>query len=433
MSTTIPTGSLADFEKYTRELRRLLFQSGINRQDERLVAALDGEPGRKLRESVRGTLLRESGTFFTGAKISSRLVRGLTNICRTGAVDPACGAGDLLLAVARNLPIRRTFEETMEAWAACLAGCDIHGEFVTATKLRLCLLALQRGVALPSSQMNMSDILVKITSADGMTHSPLDEPKLVVMNPPYTRVTAPDDCEWAEGLVSSAALFVDRWLELIPRAGRLIALLPDVLRTGSNYRAWRESVLRRSSLEHLEILGRFDQSADVDVFAATFLVGSGRVVGGPGAWKWTNGSRISTVGDRFSVHVGSIVPHRDRKAGRQHAYLNAKAAPPWGTCKRLSGRIRTERTVFQPPCVVVRRTSSPSDAMRAIGTVILGSRSVAVENHLLVLTPYNDSVEECYELIKILKSAKTTKWLNQRIRCRHLTVDAVAAIPWWSD
>ena len=148
---------------------------------------------------------------------------------------------------------------------------------------------------------------------------------------------------------------------------------------------------------------------------------------------WSKAKHRAIIGTRFAVGVGTIVPHRDRKVGELRAYLNAQAAPPWGTCMRLNARTRTKRRLFKPPFVVIRRTSSPSDPVRAIGTVVLGTRKVAVENHMLVLTPRKATVEECRKLMGVLKSTKTTKWLNQRIRCRHLTVEAVRDIPWWSD
>jgi len=195
---------------------------------------------------------------------------------------------------------------------------------------------------------------------------------------PVTRVAAPDDCCWAEGL------------------------------------------------------GRFDRSADVDVFVAHLAVGS-KSAPRVNTWQWSKETRRSTVADHFFVQVGTIVPHRDRKTGRQRAFLNAKAAPRWGICKRLNEHVRTKRSVFKPPFVVIRRTSSPRDKMRAVATIVVGRRQVAVENHLLVLTPHKKSVKQCWRLIENLKSKKTTDWLNQRIRCPHLTVAAVSAIPWWSN
>jgi hypothetical protein len=425
----IPSGSLKSFEIYTNELYNHFFISRTKRNDVALTAALNGEPGAKLRESVRGDLLRSTGTFFTGAAISRGLFQGLYQI--EGAVDPSCGAGDLLIEVARKLPLKQTFEETIENWSQLLSGCDIHREFVAAAKLRICLVALQRGVPPPKSTLNVSRFLPNIVVEDGLLYEPLQKPRLVVMNPPYTRMIAPDYCSWGAGLVSSAALFVDRWLKVIPEGGRLVAILPDVLRTGSNYRLWRETVLKGRRLERVQILGRFDDFADVDVFRADFVVEDGATR--PRDWIWWKSKCRMTIGKQFAIGVGTIVPHRDPKTGTRRAYLNAKAAPAWGTCSRLTAKIRTKRKLFKPPFVVVRRTSSPNDPARAIGTIVLGTRPVAVENHLLVLTPFHRTLRECRKLIAVLKSHKTTKWLNRRIRCRHLTVEAVRDIPWWND
>ena len=86
--------------------------------------------------------------------------------------------------------------------------------------------------------------------------------------------------------------------------------------------------------------------------------------------------------------------------------------------------------MFEPPFVVVRRTSSPSDRNRAVATVIVGEKSVAVENHLLVLLPKDGEVKNCHKLVQVLALAGTNDFLNAGIRCRHLTTGVVAQIPW---
>jgi hypothetical protein len=87
--------------------------------------------------------------------------------------------------------------------------------------------------------------------------------------------------------------------------------------------------------------------------------------------------------------------------------------------------------VVRPPFVVVRRTSRPSTngEARIVYNLVLGSQPVAVENHLIVLRPIDGSLSTCRAAIKVLKSSSVTKWLDNRIRCRHLTVDTVASIP----
>jgi hypothetical protein len=39
-------------------------------------------------------------------------------------------------------------------------------------------------------------------------------------------------------------------------------------------------------------------------------------------------------------------------------------------------------------------------------------------------------LRDCEKLVQVLRRESTTEWLNERIRCRHLTVSAVADIPW---
>ena len=127
------------------------------------------------------------------------------------------------------------------------------------------------------------------------------------------------------------------------------------------------------------------------------------------------------------------MPHRDPHSGQPCAYLEARLAPPWDSIRvdeNSQGR-RYAGTTYKPPFVVVRRTSSPSEKYRATATIVLGNRQVAVENHLIILVPKNETVTECIELVKRLKHTKTNNWLNERIRCRHLTVSALRDLPWW--
>lgn len=425
----IPASSLARFNGYVGDLRNLLDGNVTNSEDPRLIAALDGQPAQKIREFADITSLRRTGTFFTGIKLAKRVLKGISRLAEGLCFDPACGTGDLLLAAARSLPLQETFEKTIHTWGDLLAGCDIHKEFVIAAKIRICLLAIRRGLPLPEKSLDLRSIFPNIVRADGMHYEAASKPQKVVMNPPYSWVTAPSKCGWAEGLVSSAALFVDRWLDLVNNGGQLIAILPDVLRTGSNYRAWRESVLKRSVIEELRIIGRFDPGVDVDVFSATFRR-QDCAAASSNCWKWYKNEIRSTIEGHFDIKVGNIVPHRDPKKGTMRPFLYAKRAPQWKEIRRISDRISTIRPIFNPPFVVIRRTSSPRDSARAIGTLVLGTRGVAVENHLLVLTPKQGGEKICRALLKVLKSPLTNRWLNLRIRCRHLTVDAVKNIPW---
>jgi hypothetical protein len=129
--------------------------------------------------------------------------------------------------------------------------------------------------------------------------------------------------------------------------------------------------------------------------------------------------------------VGAVVPHRLKKnEGSFCPFLHAKGLPFWGVSKPGNERVAFAGTTFRPPFVAVRRTSSPSDRHRALSTIIRGPRLVAVENHLVVCIPKSGGLRACERLLKILQRPSTDAFLNERIRCRHLTVGVVREIPW---
>ena len=136
------------------------------------------------------------------------------------------------------------------------------------------------------------------------------------------------------------------------------------------------------------------------------------------------------VGDSFEVHVGSVVPHRDPIEGPSYPYIHARTAPAWQAIRQIKEDRQYAGTVFVPPFVVVHRTSSPSDKSRCIATLVDIEKRVAVENHLLVLLPRDNSIDSCRLLLDVLRSEQSTNFLNQRIRCRHLTVSSLKELPW---
>src|SRR5947199_205816 len=63
--------------------------------------------------------------------------------------------------------------------------------------------------------------------------------RVLLLNPPYGRVQAPDSVDWASGSVSEAGIFAEHALAKLGDNSRFCAILPDVLRSGSRYHAWR--------------------------------------------------------------------------------------------------------------------------------------------------------------------------------------------------
>ena len=243
----------------------------------------------------------------------------------------------------------------------------------------------------------------------------------------------PTECKWGTGKIQVAAWFLERLLLRTVGGQNVVAILPDVLRSGTRYLKWRTMISSLCSSIDLEAAGKFDNNTDVDVFILHVIRGN------PSAtqlsWPTHNpliGQSKHVVSDFFDVCVGPVVPHRDPLHGPSHPYIHARTAPAWQAIDFIPEERQYAGKVFSPPFLVIHRTSSPSDRNRCVTTIINEKRDVAVENHLLVLQPHDRSLQSCNQLLRILKSQETDNWLNNRIRCRHLTVSAIRELPYWT-
>jgi len=425
------------FSEYVQTLRTLVATGLANpanfRASQPLAAALDGQPGRELRRLVSLRERRFAGAFFTGSRLASEIVRDhLSNKqFETVICDPACGAGDLLVAASERLPVVEDLKTTLNLWAANLRGYDIHEEFVVATKLRLVLAAMRRGARSGGrvTVNQLTSLFAGIVRGNGLT-ADYGDVGAIIMNPPYGSSLAPDGCSWATGSVSEAALFTAELCYKLHPQTRIVAILPDVLRTGTRYAKWRQNIEHWLAVDSVRMVGLFDPWTDVDVFVFSGERLPRNTHGTKATW-WVDHGFSHRVSDLFDVHVGPVVPHRDPDSGPWHRFLHARLVPPWkGFDVADAPSRRFDRRTFTPPFVVIRRTSRPDDGHRAIGTIVTGTKSVAVENHLLVALPRARGLDACLELLAVLRQDATDAWLNARIRCRHLTVGAVSEIPW---
>lgn len=431
----MPSAIAHDFSGYrhfTANLRRLAdVPSWDAAQEEVITALLDGAAGRELRKLVELPTRRAFGAFFTGSELAEKLMGPLKLRADEHFIyDPTVGAGDLLLAGARRLPLRGSLTATLSAWGQCLAGTDLHAEFIEAAQLRIALLARQLHGGRETLPVGWRKLFPHIKRGDGLKQKALfARATHLLMNPPYCLTEADATCTWSGGRISEAALFVMRALELAPASARLFAILPDVLRSGSFQHHWRERVSDLATVESVTRHGIFDDSADVDVF---LLKLRRRADADTQSKRWPVATVIigETVGDYFDVHVGRVVPHRDVEKDEfpLRRYIHPRNIPVWQEVTRITEK-RRHKLAYQPPFVVLRRTSRPGHPYRAAATVILGKAPVAVENHLIVCEPHDQSADTCRTLMAQLHTQRVNDFLDQRIRCRHLTVGAVAAIP----
>lgn len=436
------TSTVADFAPYVQDLEHLAQQALRVPCDAtfqaQIASALHSEPGEQLRRLVHLHGRRATGAFFTGPTLRQELLLSTQTSSSSGSVyfDPACGAGDLLIACAHHLPVTNDFGTTMQLWGQCLHGRDTHAEFVRAAKARLVLAALGR--CTPNrfdTVVVLDEAFPNIQVGDGLTSKKdLALASHVILNPPFTSMPTPPTCRWTSGQVSAAAIFMDYCLTHVTPGTRISALLPEALRTGSRFEKWRRHIAERSRVNRISVMGQFDEWADVDVFIMDIVAGLDEQAANVAWWQSAKGRSAGYVNDLFTVNVGPVVPHRDPEKGPDLAYLDARVLSKHDTFNvDQAPRRRYSGCTFVPPFVAVRRTTRPDTIDRVVATIITGDCPVAVENHLLILKPRNGQFEQCIKLVRTLKAKQTKQWLDQRIRCRHYTVGALRELPLLED
>lgn len=428
-SSSVPSG----FESYLGVLAELLATSLDSQRFEAINGALNGEASHRLRRNVPLQDRRRDGAFFTSRVLAEALLEGADeSIVRANSiVDPACGAGDLLLPVARLLPTSSTVERTLELWGKRITARDINPRFVRCTLLRLAILASVRvGQPYLNEEDEISSLLPNIRVGDGTTIDLSSPNSFVLLNPPFGATTTSE--LWGEGRIARAAVFTARLIERLPPSSTLRAILPDVLRSGSNYRRWRNFVESHMRILQVSPFGQFDRWTDVDVFLLNADTRKHLDAGAPARW-WRPPIAAPdslTVNDLFEVRVGTVVPHRDPVLGEESPYLRARDLPLAGEHLAGSVQLRHQGRRFAPPLVAVRRTSRPElHRTRVTSTIVHGSEPLLAENHLLICVPRDGRLATCERLAEVLATRATTEWLNQRLRCRHLTVSALREVP----
>jgi hypothetical protein len=428
-------GSVKRYSVFVDSLQDLLDAGALHGYDkaiDQIDAALDGGASSELRRLVPLDLRQQEGAFFTGSRLARLTVEGFADTLTESSVvaDPACGAGDLLLAAGASFA---------EAGLALglerrLLGRDLQPAFVAAARLRLQLAERSgRFRASPHDSQPRYSLFcgLEVGSALGWVEG-IGKASHLLLNPPFNATIAPVGCKWGSGSVNSAAVFLERCLRDARPGTWVQAILPDVLRGGARYRQWRREISQLAEVTRVQVFGRFDQHTDVDVFILSAQVTDQDVETSDGRRSdpWQQPSVAASVRDRFRLSVGAVVNNRDPHRGPESAYAVARGLPVWTTVSTITRRRRFAGTLHRPPFVVVRRTSSPSDRSRAGATIVNLDEPVAVDNHLIVLEPLTGGIDACQELMTILEAPRTNEWLNARIRCRHLTVEALSSVPW---
>ncbi len=404
--------------------------------NDRVHHLLNGGASQALQEHVARETRVQYGMFFSGHHLASEVAKLIRDKLLRGAVlaDPACGAGDLLLACLSLTPTHGDIHSTLKAWGGRVVGLDIHEEMAATTRARIALLAARRvyeeGNLLTNSIPGTPDLLSRVRSGDYFTQPEIfGDADCVVMNPPFSEIDAPVGCSWSSGKVQQAAVFTDAVVAAAKIGQEIVAVLPDVLRSGTRYIRWRQLIAESTDILCINVFGRFDTKTDVDVFIIHLRKREPGTISKGIQWPSLEQiGKTKVMSDLFKVSVGAVVPHRHKHLGQWAPYIDVSSAPANTEIENLKSR-RFTGTLHKGPFVALRRTSSPSDTFRAVGCIIKTTNNVAVENHLIVLQPYDGTLKSCRRLMLLLRHSYVNEWLNDAIRCRHLTTKVINELP----
>lgn len=405
---------------------------------ERMKRVLDGEPSEELRNLVPISDIKKSGAFFTEKKLTDfALSRFLKTINHSSVIlDPACGVGDLLIPCLSRLLQNDGLSQNLEFLDSRIIGRDIHEEFIKLTKIRLVLSLIQNDIKIgPYSQNDFirSFKNIKLTSSI-VDQRTVESSTHILLNPPYTNISAGTNCTWGSGKINYAAVFLERCVKYSRPGTNILAILPDVLRSGSRYKKWREIIAKNTKLVGLKLYGQFSMNADVDVFILECIKKESNNFQNfkDNYWQYPTSKITACTKNLFDVYTGPVVDYRDEHEGPEVDFLKPVFIKKWGITSEIKPKRKYRGKLSKPPFLVIQRTSRFKDKSRASATVVNSKNLVAVENHLFVLKPIDNTVETCIKMMKILKNKKTDNWINSRIRCRHLTIEVIKNIPLWN-
>lgn len=204
---------------------------------------------------------RQEGVFYTPEQLVESM---LDRVPLEGELlDPACGAGAFILAIARRLG-----PEVLTR----LSACDIDG-----SALDVCALALETAFPRHRDQVRAWRRTRAFASDFIRDPWPGKTPDLIVGNPPY-RVTKTSDLPalfpHLRGEIDLYACFLSRAVERVSKAGTVALLVPDTWLTNRNSESLRRLLLDAGLSGIVDFGKPFLTARDTRVHAVVVCSGS---------------------------------------------------------------------------------------------------------------------------------------------------------------
>ncbi|HET8662129.1 MAG TPA: N-6 DNA methylase [Micromonosporaceae bacterium] len=263
--------------------------------DEVIDELLDS-PGHEIAEayvtSLDSHVRAAGGRHYTPPALADQMWSQTLDACGqdwTSILDPACGAGSLLIAPLRDWLARhcdKAPELVLQGVASAVRGFDLDSAAVWLGNVILGAQLLSRWRQVPPPRRKPLPTLLRV--ADGLA-KPAAAAQVVIMNPPYGRVRLSDDDRkrWGHTLFGHAnqyGLFLAGGVEHLPKNGVMTALVPAGFLGGSYSQRLRGYLGAASELQRVAFLaersGVFATGVLQETVVATFRRGSeqGRVI-----------------------------------------------------------------------------------------------------------------------------------------------------------
>lgn len=432
---------MKNYQHFTQELddfsKKIEFGNSIEEEDKVLLYEyLNGRASKELEKRISPQTIAKHGIYFTPpelAQITTKPLLKNLNFAGIKIFDPTCGVADLLLQFCNKLPFSNDLTKTLNFWGESLMGFDLHQELIDVAKWRLVLKAISLGAKLRQNEkLDFNNLFPRLVKQDiRFWKGKISPNTIVVMNPPFNQHTISKNITWSTGKTSYAAYFLDIVLKKSVPDTIIAAILPDVLRSGTRYHNWRDEVQNVMSIHDIDIFGLFSLSTDVDVFILRGIALKKQKK--TTAYFYKRNNELKTIGQISRVNIGQVVPFRLTGKGNWMPYLTAKDFKTSEIVSSINKRIRFVGSGIKPPFVAIKRTSNPKDHLRIIPCIVKGNKNIAVENHIIIIKPLDGTIRTCKKIVSNLLNEQTKVWMNNRIRCRHLTALSIKELPIWES
>lgn len=224
---------------------------------------------------------RVSGTYYTPPALADALVdAALDTLGRKPerVLDPTCGAGSILAAVADRLEAHGAGGDDI---VRALAGIDVDPMALAIAKWRL----LERGgrVLDPPAEHDAQWLVADALAVDTC---PAEPPDLVIGNPPFgnaigreTRRSDPERADYAHrfphaarGAYDRAGLFLERAIEWVRPGGCVALVLPRAMLAASYADALRQWIEREHRLDAIVATSAADHFDAADILVVGVVV-----------------------------------------------------------------------------------------------------------------------------------------------------------------